>query len=494
MNIQELSLIDSGGLQALGINLIAVIYILVVLFVVVLVIMENRHPYKTLSWVLVLVLLPVLGFVLYLFIGRNFRKQKMFSRKELKDLERIEKLSEEQLLDLPESKIFHHEKVKSVLNVITLLLNNSKALLTENNKVEVLNNGKETFSSILEAINNAQDHIHLEYYILEDGKIGDRIKELLVEKAKKGLEVRVIYDAVGSWNLTRQYVNTLHKAGVEAYEFMPVHFPKLTSKINYRNHRKIVIIDGKTGFLGGINIADRYMDGHSEIGFWRDTHLRLEGDAVRSLQTIFLTDWFFVSKKIVHDKKYLPEHQVNERCLVQIAASGPDSDWASIMQAYFTAITSARKHVFISTPYFAPNESIMTALKTAALSGTDVRIIMPGKTDSRLQRWSSLSYVEELLEAGVSIFVYEGGFTHSKLLLVDGIFSSVGTANMDIRSFNQNFEVNALIYDLDRTRELENSFLDDLEKSKQIYLEEFRVRTRMNKFRESLARLFSPLL
>jgi cardiolipin synthase len=283
-------------------------------------------------------------------------------------------------------------------------------------------------------------------------------------------------------------------AGIDTYPFLPVRFPLLTNKINYRNHRKIVVVDGKIGFVGGLNIADRYLQGSEELGIWRDTHLRLEGEAVYSLQVVFLVDWYFVSDEIVKGEAYFPPNQVQEHHFVQITTSGPDSDWASIMQAYFAAISSAQSTIYISTPYFMPNEGIITALKTASLSGLDVRILLPSRSDSKIVFWSSRSYVSELLEAGIKIYFYEKGFPHSKLLLVDGVLCSVGTANMDIRSFDQNFEVSALIYDEAITLELQRTYLSDLQNSTEIHLETWEKRPRWHQIGENVARIFSPLL
>ena len=235
-----------------------------------------------------------------------------------------------------------------------------------------MQNGKATFNAILDALSKAEQHIHLEYYVYEDDTIGNKVKDLLIQKASSGLEVRIIIDAIGSWSLSKRFLRELRKSGVEVGVFMPVRFPLVANKINYRNHRKIIVVDGKIGFVGGLNIADRYIDGTRELGPWRDTHLKLEGDAVQSLQTVFITDWYFVTKNYLQGDRYFPPHSVINQLLVQITSSGPDSDWSNIMQAYFTAITTAEKYIYISTPYFIPNESILTALKTAALSGVDV--------------------------------------------------------------------------------------------------------------------------
>ncbi len=470
------------------------IYFITVAFTVILIIQQKGDPLKTISWLLVIFLLPVIGIILYFFFGKNYRKEKIFSRKGLIDLEHMKLLSLDQFIKLAHKDIFKGEKLRSKVNIMRLLLNSSKSLLTEKNKVTVLQNGRETFDSIIQAIEEAKHHIHLEYYIVDDDHIGNLIRKLLIRKAQEGVKVRFIYDDVGCWSLPKHFIDSMTDGGIDAYPFLPVRFPLLTNKINYRNHRKIVVVDGKIGFTGGLNIADRYLQGSEGLGIWRDTHVRLEGEAVNSLQVIFLVDWFFVSDEIVQGEPYFPPTDTTEQHLVQITASGPDSDWASIMQAYFAAISSAQSNIYISTPYFMPNESILTALKAASLSGLDVRIILPAKSDSKMVFWSSRSYVTELLEAGIKIYFYHKGFPHSKLLLVDGVLSSIGTANLDIRSFDQNFEISALIYDEKIAIELQQNYLSDLQNSIEILPAMWEKRPRWDKIRESVTRIFSPLL
>lgn len=482
------------GIEGISFWIIYSAYLLSVIFTITIIILENRNPVKTISWLMVMILLPFLGVAFYLYFGRNFRKQKFFNRKEISDIESSRMLNPEKINDLSNNELLQAPDIFSKINIIKLLFNNNKSLLTENNEIEVLQNGHQTFSSIIAELEKAKHHINLEYYIIEEDNIGNWIKEILIKKAKEGVKIRLIYDDVGSWSLSKFYVESLLNAGIEVYSFMPVRSYIFANKINYRNHRKIIVIDGKHGFVGGLNIADRYIKGTDEIEFWRDTHLRLEGDSVKSLQAIFFIDWYFVSQKLVNDEIYFPKHNITKKQLVQIVTSGPDSDWASIMQTYFAAITTAQKYVYISTPYFLPNESIITALKTVSLSGIDVKIIIPEKIDSFLVNWSSRSYIADLLEAGINVYFYRKGFSHSKLLLVDDIISSVGTANMDIRSFDQNFEVNAIIYDKEITGILKNSFIDDIQNSYKVDNYEYSNRPISEKLKESIARLFSPLL
>ena len=474
--------------------ILSIIYLSVAFFTIVAIVHDRRDPVKTLAWILVICLIPLGGIILYIAVGRNHRKEKLFNRKEIVDLQQIDELCNTQLQYLggPESLVA--EDVARNKSFITLLLNNNKSMLTLHNKVEILNNGDNTFAALFEAIRGAQESIHLEYYIIEYDEIGAQLCTLLAEKAAAGVEVRVIYDDVGSWKMKYKRVKRLRKQGIDVRRFMPVVFPWLSSKVNYRNHRKIAIIDGKIGFTGGINIADRYIKG-TKRGPWRDTHLRIEGDAVTSMQLLFATDWYFVSdKQWLNHPKYYPMPSINDLSPMQIIHSGPDSDWASIMQSYFAAINTARKSIYVTTPYFLPNQAILTALKVASLSGKDVRIILPSYSDSKITYWASRSYVGELLEAGVKIYFYKEGFNHSKLIIIDGEFCSVGSANLDIRSFEDNFEVTALMYDPSIAEELTRYFMEDLERSEEITTEAWDARSNLHGLYESISRLFSPLL
>ncbi|WP_298062420.1 cardiolipin synthase [uncultured Rikenella sp.] len=467
-------------------------YFLVVSATVFTVLHERRDPIRALSWIAVVVLLPFIGIGLFIFFGQDYRKQKIFNRKEIKDLKQFEHLSYKQLREIDS---FSNPEVTSNRQIITLLLNNNKSLLTTNNRLEVLNDGRQTFSSLINALKQAEFFIHLEYYIFENDMLGGQIAEILKEKASAGVEVRFIYDDVGSWNLKRSFIKSLREAGVQVHCFMPVVFPWLTSKINYRNHRKIVVIDGKVGFTGGLNVADRYLHG-TKHGPWRDTHLKIEGTAVHMLQLTFLTDWYFATGIQLRDKeKYLAlRDEYFGDTAVQIVTSGPDSDWATIMQAYFAAINKATDHIYISTPYFMPGESLLTALKVASLSGIDVRIMLPSRSDSKIVYWASRSYVAELLEARIKVYFYNTGFNHSKVMTIDSHFSSIGTANMDNRSFEDNFEVTAMIYDRGITGRIEQRFLQDLADCTKLTRKRWAARSRTDMFKESVARLFSPLL
>ena len=478
-------------------SIVTIIYTIVIVLTIVYMIYEKRDPVKTLAWITVIALIPVAGFILYVVFGRNHRKEKIFNLKEIDDMAQFEELSREQLQAISSPDPLLRQSIAENRDIITLLLNNNKSLLTIKNRVTVLNNGKATFASIIEALKSARSFIHMEYYIFEDDRIGTRIAKILMDKARAGVEVRFIYDDVGSWSLSRKFRKQLRDAGVDVRCFMRVAFPWLTSRVNYRNHRKIVVVDGIVAYTGGINIADRYLRRSKRLGAWRDTHLKIEGDAVAMLNTVFSTDWYFVSgKQKLNDyaKYFPPVKAVSEEVPMQIASSGPDSDWASIMQAFFAAITRAQNHIYISSPYFLPNQAMLTALKVAALSGIDVRVMIPSRSDSKIVYWATRSYIGELMDAGINVYMYKKGFNHSKVIMIDSEFSSVGTANMDMRSFEDNFEVTAIMYDKKIAAELESYFLKDLEGSVKITPEMWEKRPALHNVYEALSRLLSPLL
>ena len=478
--------------------LMTVAYTIFIIVVIGFIIHDKRDPVKALAWITVIALLPVVGIVLYMLFGRNHRKEKMFNLKEIKDLEQFEHICREQLKAICDPDFPLSSEIAEYRGIITLLLNNNKAPLTTCNRIRVLNNGRDTFAAILRALRDAKETINLEYYIFENDRIGSKVAKILMEKARAGVEVRFIYDDVGSWGLSPKFRRELRRAGVQVRCFQPVVFPWLTSRINYRNHRKIIVVDGRVAFTGGINIADRYLVRRGKNGMWRDTHLQLEGESVAMLQTVFATDWYFLNKKETLDgEKFFPSPAVlavDDECAVQIATSGPDSDWAAIMQAFFSAITHAREHIYISSPYFLPNQAVLTALKVAALGGIDVRVMLPSRSDSKMVYWATRSYISELMEAGIKVYFYRRGFNHSKVIMIDGKFSSVGTANMDVRSFEDNFEVSAIIYDPHITRELESHFFEDLRHSSLLTPEKWDKRSDLHGVYESFARLLSPLL
>lgn len=346
---------------------------------------------------------------------------------------------------------------------------------------------------MFEAIRTATQHIHIEFFIFEDDKISNELKELLMEKARNGVRVRMIYDYLGSYVLSKKYLSDLKKSGVYVRPYLPLRLRLGRSKINFRNHRKILVVDGLIGFTGGVNVADRYIYGN-RLGIWRDTFVRFEGEAVHGLQVQFLIDWYFVERKVINDKKYFPEPAVYDRNMVQIVSSGPDTDWQSILQGIALAIMTATKYVYIHTPYFVPPETILNALQTAALGGVDVRLMIPAKSDSKLSDACSWSYLGDVLQAGVKVYVYSQGFLHSKAIVIDDMVSIVGSANMDERSFSTNFEVNSFIYDKKVSQHLKSLFLKDMRVCEKLNMNDWSNRKRSQKLKESVARLFSPLV
>ncbi len=470
-------------------------YAISILVVVIVIVLENRSPLKTLSWIMVLMLLPGLGFVFYIFFGQNFRKEKIIARKGLKNHEQLLSLANAQINKMTEGNLLENTAANDKRKIVQLLLNNSSSLITIGNSVTIFHNGRDKFDALLEAIEKAEKFIHIEYYIIEEDTIGNQLIDLLIKKASQGVEIRLIVDDVGSWELKDSFFNKMEHAGIQAGSFLKVRFPWLTSKVNYRNHRKIVIIDGEIGFMGGINIADRYINGDEKnYGIWRDTHMMIEGDAVNSLQTTFLIDWYFVTQIELAHPKYFPTKSPVGDKIVQITASGPDSDWPAIMMGIFQAIASAHDYVYISTPYFMPSENVLMAIKTAALGGVDVHLLIPLKSDAFITLLSSRSYLKELMESGVKVSFYNKGFLHAKTIVVDDVLSMIGSANMDFRSFEQNFEVTSFIYDEEIAISMRNTFFEDLENSTRLDHDTWVKRPVKEKAKESFARLFSPLL
>lgn len=470
------------------------LYYVGVFFVVINILLENRNPLKTHSYLLLLLLLPGLGLIIYLFFGQNQRKRRIFSKRKLINTAFGQKYVDEHLdsrlmYELPENEeVQRHSK-------LIHFLNRDLSPLSDENKVTLLKNGEEKLTQLLESLKAAQSHIHMEYYIFSDDDMGGPITEVLKEKAGEGVEVRLILDAVGSFHLTRAFYRELREAGVQIHEFMPVLFPLFTSKINYRDHRKIVVIDGHTGYTGGINIDDRYVNNGKHKLYWRDTHLKIEGEAVKTLQLLFILNWQFVcGENWMPSEKYFPTGHHSGSDFVQINGSGPDWELASIMDSYFLAITQADKSVKISTPYFIPNESILDAVITAAKSGLDVELMVPYEGDSWIVQAASLSFMTRLLVAGVKVYLYQKGFLHAKVMIVDGNFASVGTANMDYRSFDLNYEVNAYLYGEKLVSELERQFEEDKTHCIQLNLAEWRERSLREKLKESISRLLAPLL
>ncbi len=442
---------------------------------------------------MVIIFVPVLGTILYLSLGRNRRKNKFFRVKRTREVQAyLESVHDyyQSMEDEPPPQISSDN-----LDLVRLIIKNSHFLPTIGNRVQILVDGPDTFRAIFDALAQAKSFIDIQYYILENGDLADRFARICRQKVAEGVEVRVLYDGVGSRYLSAQYITDLRKGGVQIHGFMPLRIWATTVWINYRNHRKIVVVDGKVAFLGGINVTDKYIKGDSHLGKWHDHHLRLEGPAVDSLHSVFAIDWNFVTGSDEMLKpRYYNHYAVDGSKVVQIVSSGPDSDFASIKQQYFKMINSAESYIYMANSYLIPGQSIVDALQTAALSGNDVRIMVPEKSDNVVVKWSIRSYFEILLEAGVKIYLYQEGFLHSKIMVADDQVFSLGTANLDNRSFEQNFEVNAVVYDRELAMELRDGFLNDCKKCVQLDLDTYRKRPVTDRLKEGLAKVWSPIL
>lgn len=469
-------------------KLLTPFYIYAVAMVILMILKENRTPVKTLAWICVLTLLPLLGLVLYYFFGRDLRGKKIFLHSDTKPLY------------VPPSNAISTQQITraqlppSIRKSMLLLKSNSQAVVYEGSRIEPLVECKSTFERILQDIEEAQDHIHIEFYILADDEIGNKLRRLLIKKAKEKVRVRVIYDYVGSYNLSDAFIESMRLAGIYVEPFLPVGLRFGFGKLNYRNHRKIIVVDGKIGYTGGVNIADRYVVGN-RLGVWRDTMVRIEGAAVQGIQKVFLTDWYLVEGKQINAPKYYPKPELFETSnAVQVVVSGPDTPWPSILHGIVSAISNATKYIYIQSPYFIPPESILTALQTAALGGVDVRLMLPRKSDTPMVAAATRSYFKQLMESGVHILYYNSNFLHSKSIVVDDMLTIIGSANMDNRSYEQNFEVAAFIYDTETAQQLYNAFHGDMRDCNLLALSHWSARSRWSRLLESGARLFSPLM
>lgn len=467
-----------------------VLYVAVIVGIMLTVLMDNRQPAKTIAWVLVLLFVPVVGIVLYIFFGQNTRKMKLISGRSL------DQLSKRSMLEFVEQRNLRMPEYFSSL--VRLFTNQSLSLPFKDNAVEFYTDGYQFFPALLQAIKGATNHIHLDTYIFADDPLGRLVSDALIAKAREGVEVRLIYDDVGCWRVPERFFDRMRQAGVKVRSFMPVRFPAFTSKVNYRNHRKVCVIDGTQGFIGGMNIALRYVKGlHGGALPWRDTHMRLRGSVVYALQRAFLVDWYFVDRTLINDHRYYPPMpwHISNDSLAQVVTSSPIAQWPDIMQGYVRILLEAKRYVYMETPYFLPTEPVMFAMRTAALAGVDVRLLIPRRSDAWLIQLASMSYVTETLEAGVKVRLYEKGFNHSKLLVADDQISTCGSTNIDFRSFENNFEANVFFYDRQTALRIKDIYMRDEDCSINFSeARELHHRPYMHRFVESLLRLLSPLL
>jgi cardiolipin synthase len=465
--------------------IILIAYIVTVLGIIAVVVSENRNPVKSLAWVTAVLLLPLIGMILYAFFGRSLKSKLLISKNNKRKLQRREMFKgiDENTLNLSSESKQEIRLAKSL----------SGASYFPGNKIDIFTNGKDKFDALKADLNNAKSYIHLQYYIFENDEIGHEIREILMRKAREGVKVRVIYDHVGSFSVDKRFFQEMRDAGVEALPFLRVSFPLVATRINWRNHRKVTVIDGEIGYIGGMNIADRYVKGVS-FGIWRDTHLRIVGPSVGGLQYSFAVDWNFMGQPLLEESTKHYDVPDNAVAGVQLMQSGPTGQWSTIAFMFLKAITNAKSCVYIQTPYFLPTEALLKALQVAALSKVDVRIMMPMRSDSAMLTYGSFSYIDECLLAGVKIYLYNKGMIHAKTVIVDEEFASTGSTNFDFRSFEHNFECNAFVYSTEFNKRMKKIFLDDERDCKRITLAEWRNRSKLDKIKESVIRLLSPIL
>ena len=464
---------------------IVLVYSATVLSIVGVVLSENRNPLKSLAWTTVLILFPVGGLILYIFFGRSIRNTRMISRRNKRRLRSIE--TPVALTDTPTRLSDENRQHATLARSLT------GAVLYEGNKVEVITDGSDKIRRLLADIDNAKSYIHLQYYIIENDATGNRLANALIAAVSRGVKVRVIYDDIGSMHVSGKFRRRMRDAGVEILPFFRVAFPPFATRINWRNHRKVTVIDGTVGYIGGMNIADRYIDGGKNFSRWRDTHLRITGPAVAALQYSFAVDWNFMGQPLLQEEAgNVPP--VPGGASIQMVTSGPTSRWSNVAFMMLKAIANAKKRVYLQTPYFLPTESLLRALQAAALSKVDVRVMLPMRSDSMILTNASRSYIQECLRAGIKIYLYDGGMLHCKTMIVDDDFSTVGSTNFDFRSFEHNFEGNFFIYSREINARLLADFLDDQRLCHRVRSSQWRHRPLPLKIRESIVRLLAPIL
>lgn len=471
--------------------------VLNIFLAIIIVFFERRDPRNVWTWLLVLYFIPILGFLCYLIIGVDFHKSKMFRTKEIED--RISSVIQAQERDLVNNEFVDlSEEYNKYKELILYNLQSESAVYTDDNDIEVFFDGVDKFDALVRELEKAEKFIHMQYYIIKPDEVFERIEKVLAKKAKEGVEVRILYDSMGCRYMKRRDWRRLHSEGIQTAEFFPAKLKKMHLRINYRNHRKIVVIDGKKGFVGGFNVGREYIGKDEYFKYWRDTHLLIEGKAVASLNIRFVLDWNYATKQNLFQDEYFPREMDNfvskTKTGIQIVSDGPDEKILNVRNNYLWLMNNAKDHIYIQSPYFIPDDAILAALQMAAMSGIDVRIMIPCKPDHIFVYWAGYSYIGDLLDAGVKFYTYQPGFLHVKGVMIDGKVCSFGTANMDIRSFQLNFEVNAVIYHKDTTEKMEQQFVKDLEVCKEITPYVYGKRSKIIRLKEQVSRLLSPLL
>lgn len=459
------------------------VYFILIIGTVLVVLTENRNPIKTLAWLMVLVFVPVFGLIFYYVFGQDTRKQRLVTRKYYN---KIKNLSVKDLVD--EDQV--HPRT-DYTNLVNLLKSNNQSPVLLGSKVETITTGKRMFEILLEDMDKAEDHIHMEFFIFKNDETGKIVKKMLMKKASQGIKVRFIYDNVANWRVPRKFYYEMREAGVEVASLMETRYPLIqSSKINYRNHRKVVVIDGNTGYIGGMNVANDYSINPN----WRDRHLRIEGMGAHGLQANFMIDWYSSGKHWENTQRYFPPTEVYTKNLMQIVTSGPYTEYSNLLQATISLVLSAKRYVYFQTPYFLPTNSLFEALQIACLSGIDVRLMVSKRSDSPYIDPASHSYYEELLKSGMKIYENRDKFIHAKTMVVDDYISVVGSCNLDFRSLETNFEINCYMYDSEVAAENKAIFEEDMNNCDEVYYRIWKKRSRWKKLLESIVRLFAPLM
>lgn len=470
--------------------ILGILFFVNIILAVIIIFIERQSPSTTWAWLMVLVFLPVVGFILYLIFNQNFSRKQMFYWADQEKIG-IKRRIVEQIRAIKDGTFpFKTRNTAAYKDNIYMHLVNNGAILTQDNEVTIYTDGREKFDALLQDIDRAIDHIHIQYYIIHEDGLGKELIDALTEKAKKGVQVRVLYDYMGSRGVSSRFYKNFQHAGGQVEVFFR-HF-----HLNYRNHRKLAIIDGKVGYVGGFNVGDEYLGLDKKYGYWRDTHLRTQGNMVHALQARFILDWNQASKRhdFTYEERFFPKIPEAGDVAAQIVSSGPDTEWEQIRNGYVKMIQNAENYIYLQTPYFIPGDTLLDSLKITALSGVDVRIMIPEIPDHMFVHWATLSNAGELLKAGAKVYIYQNGFIHAKTLVVDDTIASVGTANFDTRSFRLNFEVNAFLYDQTTASELCRVFEKDIQLAKELTLEDYRSRSISIKIKESVSRLISPIL
>lgn len=475
-------------------KILVLVLCLFILQIAVIVLFEFRRPGRALAWVFITFCFPPFGLLFYYFFGRDYWQSRKLDKRCLSLFREIRTHVTGKIHIVKHADEIENPQFANHKELLYMLSRLSESPITGWNRSRVLSSGREAFDDMLEAMEAAREHIHMEFYIFRDDEIGKQFQELMIRKARQGVRVRLLCDGLGSHKLSRSFIRTLRTNGVEVHFFLPPLTSLLNRRFNYRNHRKILVVDGLIGFTGGMNVGDDYLGKDPKMGYWRDTHLRLEGDAVYNLQYVFMKDWRLAAGEGMSHPRFFPKHHCTEKESVLVVASGPDGALDASQEMYFAAIVAAKQRIWITSPYFIPDPAICRALKNAVLSGVDVRIIIPAKPDNRLVYSASLSYLENLQDAGVRFYRYTAGFMHAKVMIIDGLMATVGSANLDMRSFYSNFELTAVLLHPEQISRLAAGFEKDMKVSEYIDPVKFKERARYVKWIQSLCKLLSPLL